>query len=61
MFESRKHLLAYVKGLPQATSFRVRLAQVESISQIQTILQDIAQSETQRTLNQRVAVTLAAS
>jgi len=61
MFEIRKHLLAYVKGLPQATSFRVRLAQVESISQIQTILQDIAQSETQRTLNQRVAVTLAAS
>lgn len=42
MFEIRKHLLAYVKYIPNATSYRIQLAQVTSPGQAQTILEQIA-------------------
>jgi tRNA-dihydrouridine synthase B len=44
LLEIRKHLLAYVKGLPNATVFRSRLVRVESIKEAETILHEIAQS-----------------
>jgi tRNA-dihydrouridine synthase B len=43
--EIRKHLLAYVKGIPGARSFKAALSQVESLSDIQTALRQIAETE----------------
>lgn len=39
--EIRKHLLHYVKGLPNATEFRSQLVQVKSIPEIKKTLQSI--------------------
>jgi len=47
MFEIRKHLLAYVKGIPKATEFRSKLVRVCSISEINDILQYIAKNTAQ--------------
>ncbi|MDD5039725.1 MAG: tRNA-dihydrouridine synthase [Patescibacteria group bacterium] len=38
MLEIRKHLLAYVKGLPNASEYRSKLVQVTSINEIHGIL-----------------------
>ncbi len=40
-FEIRKHLLSYVKGLPQAKAYRSRLCRVESLPDIEAILSEI--------------------
>lgn len=42
LFEIRKHLLAYVKGLANAASYRSQLVRVESLRQIRDILEAIA-------------------
>lgn len=39
--EMRKHLLAYVKGLPAATELRTRLAHVDSLTDISAILNTV--------------------
>ena len=41
MLEIRKHLLAYVKGVPNATSYRSKLVSVTSLEQIHDILKEI--------------------
>ncbi len=43
--EIRKHLLAYVKGIPGAKEHRRRLSQVESLAEIEQILNEIVQIE----------------
>ena len=42
MFEIRKHLLAYVRAIPGASSYRVGLARVESVAAVHQILDEIA-------------------
>lgn len=42
MFEIRKHLAAYVKGMPGASDYRSQLVQVESKKEMFTILEKIA-------------------
>lgn len=42
MLEIRKHLLAYVKNIPDAASYRSRLVSVTSLSKIHDIINDIA-------------------
>jgi len=44
MLEIRKHLLAYVKGLPNAAQYRSKLVQVISLRQIYDILKEISDS-----------------
>ncbi len=44
MREIRKHLVQYVKGIPNAKRFRSQLVRVESVSEIQTILDQILKS-----------------
>ncbi len=41
-FEIRKHLLAYVKGLPNASKYRSHLVQVSTLNEIHDILKEIA-------------------
>ncbi len=41
-FEIRKHLIAYIKGIPNATQYRSRLVQVTSLKEIHAILKEIA-------------------
>ena len=41
MFEIRKHLLAYVRAIPGASSYRVALARVESVAAAHRILDEI--------------------
>ena len=41
MFEIRKHLLAYVRGIPGASSYRIALARVESVTAVYQILDEI--------------------
>lgn len=43
--EIRKHLIAYVKGIPRASAYRSRLARVETVEEIDEIL-DAMRSET---------------
>lgn len=40
-FEIRKHLVAYVKGLPQASQYRSRLVRVTSLSEIYAALDEV--------------------
>ena len=42
LMEMRKHLATYIKGLPQASQFRSRLVQIESLSEIKKILTEIS-------------------
>ncbi len=42
MLEIRKHLLAYVKGIPNATNYRSKLVSVTSLEQIHDILKEIS-------------------
>lgn len=42
MLEIRKHLLAYVKGIPKASSYRSKLVSVTSLEQIYVILKEIS-------------------
>lgn len=42
MLEIRKHLLAYVKGLPGATRYRAKLVHVVSLQEITVVLNEIA-------------------
>jgi tRNA-dihydrouridine synthase B len=42
MFEMRKHLLQYVKGLPNASAYRSRLVRVKSLQEINSALATIA-------------------
>jgi nifR3 family TIM-barrel protein len=42
LLEIRKHLLAYVKGLPGAGSYRSQLVRVQSLAEIEDILTNIA-------------------
>jgi len=42
MLEIRKHLLAYVRGIPKAKQYRFRLVQVTSLDEIYDILKTIA-------------------
>ncbi|XOU94727.1 MAG: tRNA dihydrouridine synthase [Candidatus Kerfeldbacteria bacterium] len=44
MLEIRKHLLAYVKGIPNATNYRSKLVSVTSLKQIHDILKEISNS-----------------
>ena len=39
----RKLLLAYVKNIPNAKSYRLRLVQVESLEEIYEVLDEIAE------------------
>lgn len=43
MLEIRKHLLAYVKNIPNATDYRTKLVSVTSLKQIYDILKEIAE------------------
>lgn len=42
MLEIRKHLLAYVKGIPKAANYRSKLVSVTSLKQIHDILKEIS-------------------
>lgn len=44
--EARKHLLAYVKGIPDAASYRSRLARISSMDEARVILDDIVAERT---------------
>ncbi len=44
LLEIRKHLLAYVKGIPHATNYRSQLVRVSSFQQTHDILKEIAES-----------------
>lgn len=46
MLEIRKHLLAYVKSIPNATKYRSQLVHVESLDQINKILNTIVKELT---------------
>jgi len=41
IYESRKHLVQYLKGFSQAKAFRARIVRVESIPELEQILQDV--------------------
>ena len=45
-YEIRKHLISYVKSLPNAKAFRSKLCHVASITEIETILTEISQQLT---------------
>ncbi len=45
MLEIRKHLASYIKGLYNATEYRTKLVRVESIEEVEAIMEEILKQE----------------
>lgn len=50
ILESRKHMAAYIKGIHGAADFRSRLVRIESVEELEKIIEEIANSNTREKL-----------